>query len=193
MNAKIKLAGLLVFLGFAFAAYEFYGFISEEGMLLAQKQQALDAQFANKQAEYQKLRSFVQNIETIKGELRELGLQLKSALDYMPPEFKMGDLLRRLTGLAHNSGVELVRFSPDADEHRVEGTFYATTNIGFEIEGGFTQCLLFLDQVSRLRRIINVSGINIAPIQTGDESLNNRTGVVRSQSVGTFVTYRFIE
>ncbi len=186
---------MVVAMGFAYTAYEFYGFYSEEVPNLVQQRTALEGEFAQKQSEYQRLRSFVQNIESIKGELRELSQQLKTALEYMPPEFKLAELLRRLTALAQNSGVELVQFLPEAGETRPEGSFYATTNIGFEVHGAFAQCLLFLDQVSRLKRIINVSGIAIEPVAiiAGTEVRQDRSAATKVNAKGTLVTYRFAE
>jgi len=196
VDQRLKLAGMVVALGFLYTAYEFYCFYSEEVPNLTQQRQSLEADFAQKQSEYLRLRSFVQNIESIKGELRELSQQLKTALEYMPPEFKFAELLRRLTALAQNSGVELVQFLPENSEVRPEGSFYATTNIGFEVHGAFAQCLLFLDQVSRLKRIINVNGITLEPLQErieGAEVKQDRTAATKINAKGTLITYRFAE
>jgi Tfp pilus assembly protein PilO len=195
MDPKLKLAGLIVFLGFAYAGYEFFCFYTEEVPQLVQQRQALEDDFNAKQTKYQSLRAFVQNIESIKGELRELSLQLKTALEYMPPDFKLSELLRRLTGLAQNSGVELVQFTPDAAEERPEGAFYATVKINFEVRGAFTQCLLFFDQISRLKRIINVVSINLDPTvnAAGTEERANRFGSTKIRASGTMVTFRFAE
>lgn len=193
MDPKVRLAGVLIFLGFAYTAYEFFDFYTVEVPALVQERKVSEGEFDAKQAEYQRLRTFVQNIESIKGELRELSLQLKTALDYMPPDFKLAELLRRLTALAQNSGVELVQFNPDAEEKRAEGAFYATTSIVFEVNGAFAQCLLFLDQVSRLKRIINVAGINIEPSVTAVEIRTDRNGASRVHATGMLVTYRFAE
>ncbi len=193
MDPKVRLAGVLIFLGFAYTGYEFFDFYTVEVPALVQDRIVLESEFSGKQGEYQRLRTFVQNIESIKGELRELSLQLKTALDYMPPDFRLAELLRRLTALAQNSGVELVQFNPDTEEKRAEGAFYATTNIVFEVNGAFAQCLLFLDQVSRLKRIINVAGISIEPSQTAVEIRTDRNGASRVHASGTLVTYRFAE
>lgn len=195
MDPKLKLAAVLVLLGFAYAGYEFYDFTTVEVAALQAQRQTLENEFAQKQGEYQRLRAFVQNIESIKSELRELSLQLKTALEYMPPDFKMSELLRRLTALAQNSGVELVLFNPEPTEQRVEGSFYATTNIGFEIRGAFTQCLLFFDQVSRLKRIINVTSIAIEPFarQGAGEERNEKNSATKVTTSGMLLTYRFAE
>lgn len=191
----MKLAGALVLLGFLYTAYEFYCFYMDEVPALVQQRTSLEQEFAQKQSEYQRLRSFVQNIESIKGELRELSQQLKTALEYMPPEFKLAELLRRLTALAQNSGVELIQFTPEPNEAKADGAFYATTNITFEVNGAFAQCLLFLDQVSRLKRIINVTAINLEPSQRPEtgEARTDRNASTRINAKGTLVTYRFAE
>jgi type IV pilus assembly protein PilO len=193
MDSKFKLAGMLVLFGFAYAGYEFYGFTTEEVAALVRQRQGLESEFSAKQADYQRLRAFVQNIESIKGELRELSLQLKSALEYMPPDFKLSELLRRLTSLAQNSGVELVQFNPDAAEQKVEGAFYATTNIAFEIRGAFTQCLLFFDQISRLKRIINIASVNMDLGAANPEERNEKNSATKITTSGTLVTFRFAE
>lgn len=155
------------------------------------ERRALEGQIATKQSELRRLQDFARNIELIKQELRELNLQLESALEHMPRQFNLSGLLRKLSMLAQNSGLELYTFRPAQNEERGEGTFYSTLAIDFEMKGSFTQVLLFLDQVSRLKRIINAEDLRVSTItNVGPNAKPGPTALLVQARVRT---YRFSE
>src|SRR5690606_19945040 len=121
----------------------------------------LDSQFKGKQGQLRRLKKFSENIEQIKKELKELNIQFNTAKERMPSEFDLSSLLRQLTQIAKSSGVELRDFNPDSQEKRPPGAFYATTMINFDVTGPYTQCLVFYDQITRLKRIINLDSIDM--------------------------------
>lgn len=159
---------------------------------MEQERRALESAITGKQSELKRLQDFARNIETIKQELKELNLQLESALEHMPRQFNLSGLLRKLTMLAQNSGLELFTFKPSTSEDRGDGNFYATMTIDFTLRGTFTQILLFLDQVSRLKRIINAEELKMSMQGEG-----NSPGTKTSSSILTVAakvrTYRFSE
>ena len=56
----------------------------------------LDLQIKKRRGELTKLQNFVQNIEVVKSDLRELNLQLETALEHMPHTFDVPGLLDRI-------------------------------------------------------------------------------------------------
>lgn len=191
MKSNLKAALLILLLGIMYGGYEYYEFQNTEVPQMESERQALEAQVTQLQGELRKLQEFARNIEQIKVELKELNLQLESALEYMPRQFNLSALLRKLTMLAQNSGLELFTFRPAQNEERQGQNFYSTLGINFELKGNFTQILLFLDQISRLKRIVNTETLRMSV--RGDPS---RRGVASATtlSVQALVkTYRFSE
>ena len=178
----------VVLAGIGYGGYEYYDFQSTEVVDMEGQRAALESTMRKKQDEVKRLQEFSRNIETIKVELRELNLQLESALEHMSRQFNLSGLLRKLSMLAQNSGLELSTFKPSQVEERSEGAFYSTLAIDCTFKGSFTQILLFLDQVSRLKRIINADELR----------MQSAPGVARSQNAPLTVTaklktYRFSE
>jgi type IV pilus assembly protein PilO len=185
----MQIAAIVVVLGFGYSIYEFFDFRSTDVPKMEAERNAREKEMADRTAELKKLKDFANNIEVIKQELRELNLQLELALEHMPRTFNLSGLLRKLTMLAQNSGVELSSFKPKSAEVREEGTFYSTVGIEFDLRGTFTQTLVFLDQVSRLKRIVNVDSLKMDVVPNAAQ----RAGALVAKSAVAIRTYRFSE
>lgn len=190
MKAKLQIAFVIILLGIGFGGWEYYDFQSNEVPQMEAQRRTLEGQITQKQNELKRLQDFARNIEAIKQELRELNLQLESALEYMPRQFNLSGLLRKLTMLAQNCGLELATFKPAVNEERGD-SFYATMTIDFELRGSFTQILLFLDQVARLKRIINAEDLKMTFV--GGRQLANAKGPTPLTVQSKVRTYRFSE
>jgi len=188
MKKILQSCMVLVLAGIGYGGYEYYEFQSTEVLEMDGQRAALESSIRKKQDEVKRLQEFSRNIETIKVELRELNLQLESALEHMPRQFNLSGLLRKLSMLAQNSGLELSTFKPSATEERTEGAFYSTLGIDCTFKGTFTQILLFLDQVSRLKRIVNADELRMA-MQNGTAKSQNSPLTVSAK----LKTFRFSE
>ena len=190
MSKKVKFIIVTLITGIAYGAYDFYIFQTEELPILQAKVVAKEQAVATAQTELSRLKTFAANIENVKQELNELNVQLEAALEHMPRAFNLSDLLRRLSLLAQNSGIEMYTFRPrKASDEKNTGSFYSTTTIEFDLKGTFTQTLLFLDQLSRLKRIVNVEHIRVRP-----NSANTlRSGGIVAETQARVRTYRFSE
>ncbi len=192
MKTILKLAFVIVLAGVGYGGYEYYTFQNEQVPQYEGERKQLEQKVGSKQQELKKVQEFSKNIESIKQELKELNAQLEVALEHMPRQFNLAALLRRLHLLAQNSGLELHTFKPSSNEEKSGDAFYSTLNIDFEIRGTYTQILLFLDQVSRLKRIINTDAIKFIVTGGSSDNANKTSGVMLSASAKV-KTYRFIE
>lgn len=171
--------------------YYFNEFKDTEVVQMDHEIRKLSSEMDTQTSELTRLRDFAQNIERVKQELRELNLQLDSALEHMPRTFNLSGLLKRLTELAQNSGVELSSFKPKKiTDTQQTPAFYNAMNIEFELKGTYVHSLQFLDQVSRLKRIINVEMLRLRAV---DSAGATRSGGALAMIQGTFRTYRFAE
>lgn len=147
----------------------------------------IEGKINSKKGELKQLQDFVGNIEKIKAEYRELTGQLEKSLESMPATFELSNLLRQFTLLAQNTGIEMAYFKPKGGEQVTPGTFYSSQVIEVEFKGAFTQTLLFLDQLSRLKRIVNIETISMS---AGD---SDTLGAVPSTTKAVVRTYRYVE
>lgn len=161
MSQKIKLALMVLFTGCLYGGFEFYNFYSDEMPKLSQEKSIKERELASAESELARFQNFVKNIESIKQELKELNLQLESALESMPRSLNFSGLLRNLNQLADNSGVEISGFRPRKADEKEESKFFSTVYIDCQMKGSFTRMLVFFDQVSRLKRILNVDTIKM--------------------------------
>jgi type IV pilus assembly protein PilO len=78
----------------------------------------------------------------------------------LPEQKDVGDLLRRIQGLATQSNLIIRGFRPQAIATR---ELHAEWPISLELEGTYHSLGMFLDRVSKFPRIINVGGLILAP------------------------------
>ena len=187
LKDKLKLAIFLVVGGFGLGAYLFYDFVTGERIELEKKNQAQVAELETLKSELSRVKSFAENIQNVKQEFRELNLQLESVLEYLPRTANFASLLRKMNMVADNSGVKIMGFKPGSEEKT--DTFYSTARIELAIKGPFNQSLMFFDQLSRLKRIVNIESIKMTGPGNGTPGAN--TGAL--DTLVSLQTYRLAE
>ncbi len=138
----------------------------------------LQADLAQKQA-------VAANRPKLEAEMKELQRQLEAALVKLPEEKDIPRLLTQVNTLGQQSGLEFLLFRPGA---LVRKGFYAEVPVDMRVEGQYHTLGLFLDRVSKLERIVNVSDIKIAPL-SGQPQQAGRTVVADLKAT----TYTFLE
>jgi len=113
-------------------------------------------------------------------EYASLEKQLKVALNMLPKQSQIPDLLENVSWAGKDSGLEFKTFKPGND---VNKQIYAEVPVSFKISGTFRQLLTFLKRVGEMPRIVDVKHM----VLTQGKS----TKVL--SVVGQAVTYRFVE
>ncbi|NMC64131.1 MAG: type 4a pilus biogenesis protein PilO [SAR324 cluster bacterium] len=140
----------LAFLIFVFWQY-LYSPVSEKKAKLEGDKESL-----NKQISAERL--VVRNLPKFREEVKALESLREMALNQLPYKRDMDGLLSSVTSLAKDSGLEVIRFAPGNEEIR---DIYAERPIQLDFTGSFQQLMTFFDELSRLSRIISVTGINL--------------------------------
>ena len=146
--------GVFVAISAAAAAAYLYFYETSARAEVAGKQQRLDglhAEIARGQAIARKLPEF-------RAQVADLELRLDGLKAVLPEQKDVGDLLRRIQTLATQSSLEIRGFRPQAVATK---QMYAEWPIALELDGTYHDLGLFFDKVSKVPRIINISGINI--------------------------------
>lgn len=190
-NKKYQLPVLIVTVGFLYGAYLFYIFASEGVPKLEARMRAKEAMLNEKKIELRRLRTFSENIESVKLSLRQLNLQLEAALESMPRNYDLSGLLRKLSVIGFNSGIQLSAFRPSTAVVK-EGDFYETSTVSFNLSGSFSQIMSFFDQVLHLKRIIRIEKVALRSNGQATGAGRSNAGIGSAAEV-TAKLYRFVD
>ncbi len=117
-------------------------------------------------------------------EMAEIERMLEEALEEMPAETRMDDLINQLAEIAGQAGLELSSIDPQPQFR--EDTFYYRIPVRMQVAGNFHEVAVFLDRVSKMRRLVNVTNIEIGSPRAEDDKV-----LIRAQYLAT--TFRFSE
>jgi len=134
----------------------------------------LETDLQKLQADLDQKRMIAANRPKLEEEIKGLEKQLETALVKLPEEKDIPKLLTQVNTLGLQSGLEFLLFRPAAP---VKKGFYAEVPIDIRVEGEYHTLGMFLDRVSKLERIVNVTDLRINPLavqrqQSGGRSIS---------------------
>ena len=107
------------------------------------------------------------------------------ALEMLPRRGQVESLLESVSDLAKDSGLTVKSFTPRAESKR---QFYSEIPVDVSMKGNFHQMEIFLDEISRISRIVNVQDIMIDNPRGAKEG-----GLVVVDVRAIFKTFRYLE
>jgi type IV pilus assembly protein PilO len=126
--------------------------------------------------------SIANNLAQFKHEKEILERRLAQALTELPNEANVDDLIRSLSEIGTKSGLVINTIDPQVEQKQ---SFYAAIPIVMSVTGSYHEIGVFLDSLSKLARIVNVTNIKM-----GTAKMTNEKLVVNSSYVAT--TFRFL-
>jgi len=126
--------------------------------------------------------SIANNLAQFRHEKEILERRLAQALTELPNEANIDDLIRSLSEIAGKSGLVLNSIDPQPEQRQ---SFYASIPIVMAVTGNYHEIGVFLDSLSKLARIVNVTNIKMGGARITAEKL-----VVSATYVAT--TFRFL-
>jgi len=145
----------------------------------------LNNDLSNKQAKLNENKAIARNLPRFKEEVEKLNLKLDQVVQELPNSREIPDLLEKISNLGAVSGLEVVFIKPQADKNQ---GFYAEVPIQMKVKGGYHDLGMFLDALSKLPRIINVSDITL-----GNPKVDERSGGIVLDISALATTYRYVE
>jgi len=147
--------GVFVLLGAA-SIYCFYNFyVVDREAELALKETHLTAL----KADVTKGRIAAARLGEFQSQVTDLERRLDSLRNVLPEEKDVADTLRRIQGLATQSNLSLLKFTPIGTKQQ---PLYLEVPYRIEAEGSYHNLGLFFDRVSKFPRIINIGDISIS-------------------------------
>ncbi len=145
----------------------------------------LRSDLSNKQAKLNENEAIARNLPRFKAEVNKLNQQLGKVVQELPNSREIPNLLETISNLGALNGLEVIYIKPQND---VDKGFYAEVPIAIKVKGGYHEMGLFLDALSRLPRIINVSDLTI-----GNAREDKRSGIILLDISALATTYRYVE
>jgi type IV pilus assembly protein PilO len=167
-------AGVVILL----SAANWYFFIDPMQTQITQRQgqlRALEDELIQKQ-------SIANNLAQFKHEKEILERRLAQALTELPNESNIDDLIRSLSEIGTKSGLTINSIEPQAEQRQ---SFYASIPIVMSVSGNYHEIGVFLDSLSKLARIVNVTNIKMGGARVANEKL-----LVSANYIAT--TFRFV-
>jgi len=150
----------------------------------SQRIDAKETELAGLQSKIREQQAIAGNLGTFREEVRRLEVQLSLLLEQLPNSAEIPSLLKSVSDLGKESGLEFVRFAPSGETKK---DFYAEIPVSISVNGDYHSFALFSDKVAHYPRIVNLSNITFSsPKPTGDNLV-----LVNVNCMAT--TYRFLE
>ncbi len=130
-------------------------------MFKSQDESNATAQHAleDKVRENNELESYRPKLKQMEQQLAELKQQLEIEQRIVPDEKQVGGFIEMLDGEAQKAGIELRRFTAKDTKSQ---QYYTEVPFDMELDGPYYSTLNFFDRVSKLERIVNVSGLLVS-------------------------------
>ncbi|HEX8042730.1 type 4a pilus biogenesis protein PilO [Candidatus Deferrimicrobium sp.] len=174
---KILLA--VLFCGLVVSGY-YYLYYREASQRIG----AMEAELASLQSKIQEQQAIAANLRSFQDEVRRLEAQLSLLLEQLPNSAEIPSLLKSISDLGKDSGLEFLRFAPSGE---VKKDFYAEIPVSISVNGDYHSFALFSDKVAHYPRIVNLSNIVFSsPKPSGDN-------IVLVTVNCTATTYRFLD
>jgi len=129
-----------------------------------------------------KLQSLIKEREKTKLEIEEVEGRFNQAKTQLPEQKEIPELLKQVSNLGRDSGLEVVLFRQKAE---VLQDLYAEVPVEMAVRGNYHQVALFFDKVRSLDRIVNISDTNMKNPQLVG-------GQMQVDAAFAATTYRFL-
>jgi type IV pilus assembly protein PilO len=143
-------------LGAAGAFWNFYAQTAQESI------DAQRTQLADLQSQIQRGRAAELRLPAFRRELAALEARMAHLRAVLPDERDVADLLRRVQGMATESSLTILGFTPKPVARK---ELYVEWPIGLKLQGTYHDLGGFLERVSKFPRIINVGELKVKAIE----------------------------
>ena len=117
----------------------------------------------------------LRRLEELKVENMHLQSQLAMLQAQLPMEQEVSSLLKQVSDLSIESGLEVKLWKPGARKKDSSG-MYLEIPVDVEVSGGYHSLASFFDRISKLPRIVNITNLNMdgAKVSGGGISIQNK-------------------
>jgi len=144
----------------------------------------LQTKLAELESKIKEQEVIAKNLPSFQAEVRRLEDQLGLLLDQLPNSAEIPSLLKNISDLGRESGLDFLKFAPRGESGK---GFYAEIPVTISVNGEYHGFALFADKISHLPRIVNLSDIVFSsPKGMGEDRMQVNVSC-------TATTFRFLE
>lgn len=150
-----------------------------------EKNAAAQHALEDKIRENNELESYRPRLKQIEQQLAELKQQLEIEQRIVPDEKQVDGFMTMMDGEATKAGVEIRRYTAKDVK---QAQYHTEVPFDMELDGRYYSVLKFFDQVSKLERIVNISGLMVATVKnpTGAKAKHTYQYAPEESIVATF-------
>jgi Tfp pilus assembly protein PilO len=126
--------------------------------------------------EIEKGRAAKADLPRLEEDIRNYEIELERLRKILPTKRETDNLIKRAKQLTERGRFRLTRFTPGNFEER---DFFIEWPIRVGLDGTYHELGLFFDRLSRFSRIINVTELNISPMNSRDEDFTIKADFVQ--------------
>jgi type IV pilus assembly protein PilO len=152
---------------------------------------SLSSEYEKMSAELEKARKTVGNLAKLEAEYNRLHDKWVAAQGLLPKDKEVADLLRKITRIGSQAGIDFLLFEPQPP---VQREFITENPVTVKVRGEYHQLGIFLSKVANLDRIVNVSKLGVKPADTKNGTGQDR--MVRNYTIEaemTLTAYTLVE
>ena len=135
------------------------------------------------ETELRELRTVAENMRRFQAESAKLRAAVELAMAQLPTSKEIPSLLANISNMGKESGLEFILFRPAPE---VTQEFLVLIPVDIKVKGTYTDVAIFFDRVSKMPRIVNISGVSMEGTKEGF----GRSEITTSC---TATTFKFIE
>jgi type IV pilus assembly protein PilO len=135
------------------------------------------------ETQLRELRTVAENMKRFQADSANLRKEVELAVAQLPTSKEIPSLLANISNLGKEAGLEFILFRPAPE---VTQEFLALIPVEIKVKGTYTDVAIFFDKVSKMPRIVNISGVSME----GVKEVFGRWEITTSC---TATTFKFIE
>ncbi len=144
----------------------------------------LETQLTSLRAKIKEQEVIAGNLQSFRAEVERLEGQLSILLEQLPNSAEIPSLLKNVSDLGKEAGLDFLKFSPSGEVRR---DFYAEIPVSITVRGDYHSFVQFADKVSHYPRIVNLSNISFSNSKAaGDDQVLSTINCKAT-------TFRFLE
>lgn len=152
-----------------------------------EKLEAKRAVLTKKQQELHEQKVILANLPKFRAETAEMKAKRQVALKELPNKKDIDKLLKDVSYLAIDSGLEILLFKPSKE---VPKNFYAEIPVELKLSGTYHDFGLFFEKIANLSRIVNVADLELEKIRQKGRNVSVEN-LLEASCVAK--TYKFME
>jgi type IV pilus assembly protein PilO len=164
----IKQWGMVIVGGVVVTAALYFTLFKSQDQSNTTAQHALE----DKIRENNELESYRPKLKQMEQQLAELKQQLEIEQRIVPDEKQVDGFITMMDAEAQKAGVELRRYTAKDTKSQ---QYYTEVPFDLELDGPYYSALNFFDRVSKLERIVNISGLLVATTKKPGEAKAKHT------------------